>query len=162
LVLALGSAGSLHAAEGLALDGNEYKVTLSCEADTGSYCDDDEIKNETFQFNSNGDFVVKSLDVELDLKSGTSGWLEDYFGEEEERGGTFSEDGFAFSAAYNNLDQDYNYYKITVEGWRLFRLLIFGSMSIKYYEPVWRSIILHSRIKCNTLLSHGFKWREVI
>jgi len=146
LALALGPAAAVSAAEALALDGNEYKVTLNCEDDIGGYCDDDEVKNETFQFNSGGDFVIKSLAVALDLKSGTSGWLEDYFGEEEELGGTFSEDGFAFSAAYNNLDQDYNYYKITVEGRRLFRLLVFGSMHIKYYEPVWRSIIVFDYI----------------
>jgi hypothetical protein len=141
IAVGLGPAAPAGAAESLALDGNEYKVTLSCENDAGSYCDD-EAKDETFQFNSNGNFVIKSLDVDLDLRDGTSGWLHDYFGEEEELGGTFSEDGFTFSAAYNNLDQDYNYYKITIEGWRFFRLLIFGSMNIKYYEPVWKSLII--------------------
>ena len=116
------------------------------EADAGDYCEEQELRRDAFHFEYNGEFAVEGLDRSVDLQGGQLAWLQDYFGEQEELGGSFSEDGISFESAFNALDEDYNYYKLTLQGRRLTGFVIAGTMNIKYYEPVWATLIIFDYI----------------
>jgi hypothetical protein len=135
------------AQQALALEGNEYNIRLFPRGDAGSYCEKDTSKKETFEFNYGNAFIIQSFDDTVDLDEHVMDWLHDYFGEDEQLGGTYTEDGAAFKATYNMFDNSYNYYKFTIDkGRNLFNLMLFGSMNIKYYEPVWKSMVLFEYI----------------
>lgn len=135
------------AQQALALEGNEYNIRIIPKDDAGNYCEEGETKKETFEFNYGNEFVIQSFSDTVDLDEHTMEWLHDYFGEDEELGGTYTEDFGSFEATYNMFDNNYNYYKFTIDkGRNLFNLMLFGSMDIKYYEPVWKSLILFEYI----------------
>jgi len=139
--------GSACAQQALNLEGNEYNIRIVPKADAGNYCTEGETKKETFEFNYGNEFVIQSFADTVDLDEHVMEWLHDYFGEDEKLGGTYDEDGFTFETTYNTFDNNYNYYKFTIEkGKNIFNLMLFGSMNIKYYEPVWKSAILFNYI----------------
>lgn len=131
----------------LSLEGNEYKVNIFPKDDAGSYLEENEMKKDNIEFNYGNGFVIQSFKDTVTIDEHVMEWLHNYFGEDESLGGTYDEDGALFDATYNTFDNSYNYYQFSIEeAANIFNFILFGTMSVKYYEPVWKSAILFEYI----------------
>jgi hypothetical protein len=110
---------ALYAATALALNGNDYAVTVFCMDDAGDYCSKGDIKSDTFRFEDE-QFIVDSFDDGI-FGLGDSG--------------EFSDDGLTFTANYEVIsDNSLDKYTFDAKGINLIDSIIFGRMDVAYYK----------------------------
>ena len=109
------------AAEVLSVSGNDYSVIMLCLDDAGDYCAKEQISQDEFQFQGNGDFKITSLENKKDLIDSSSG--------------SYDVSAAGFSGDYEiTIDNRLKKYTFSFSGFSAVDTIILGQFDVNYYE----------------------------